>query len=70
MSFDDYRPLMLRPDRRGRICPIERVRTVVSRFFFEDRIEPLTQSELDAAHAHTEHAVEGAEHSAIEDTKH
>jgi ubiquinol-cytochrome c reductase cytochrome b subunit len=70
VSFEDYRPLMLRPNRRGRISPLERARSVMSRFFFEDRIEPVTKAELDAALRHTEHELhevaEADEHTPIE----
>ncbi len=68
VSFEEYRPLMLRPNKRGRISPIERVRAYVSRFFFEDRIEPVTKSELEAAQAHGHHEaieIEDAEHDAV-----
>ena len=36
---DAPRPLQLRPDERGRITVVERLRVRLSRFFFEDRIE-------------------------------
>ena len=48
VSFDSYEPLMLRPDARGRITIGNRVRATASRFFFEDRIEPVTETELQA----------------------
>ncbi|GAA1758949.1 cytochrome bc1 complex cytochrome b subunit [Agromyces humatus] len=38
-SVDTPRPLMLRPDERGRLTVAQRVRVRLSRFFFEDRIE-------------------------------
>jgi ubiquinol-cytochrome c reductase cytochrome b subunit len=50
VSFDDYKPLMIRPDKRGRILVTERVRAVLSRWFYEDRIAPVTKSELEASH--------------------
>ena len=46
VSFPDYEPLMIRPNSAGRISPTERVRAVASRWFFEDRIEPVTSTEL------------------------
>ncbi|HWS51113.1 MAG TPA: ubiquinol-cytochrome c reductase cytochrome b subunit [Microbacterium sp.] len=49
VSYEDYKPLMVRPDARGRISPLERVRAVVSRAFFEDRITPVTRTEIEAA---------------------
>ncbi|UDF14741.1 ubiquinol-cytochrome c reductase cytochrome b subunit [Antiquaquibacter oligotrophicus] len=50
VSYEDYKPLMIRPDSRGRITARQRVRSVLSRWFFEDRIEPVNQKELDAGH--------------------
>ena len=52
VSFDDYAPLMLRPNSRGRITVTQRVRAVLSRWFFEDRITPVTQGELEQQHSH------------------
>ena len=54
-SFNEYEPLMARPNEKGVITPIERARAAISGFFFEDRIAPVTPSELEAAHAHSEH---------------
>jgi ubiquinol-cytochrome c reductase cytochrome b subunit len=34
------------------------VRAAISRWFFEDRLTPVTQSELDAALAHQHHALD------------
>jgi ubiquinol-cytochrome c reductase cytochrome b subunit len=50
VSYADYKPLMIRPDSRGRITAAERVRAGLSRWFFEDRIEPVTQRELEHVH--------------------
>jgi ubiquinol-cytochrome c reductase cytochrome b subunit len=52
VSFNDYEPLMVRPNAAGRIPVSERARAVVSRWFFEDRIEPVTSTELEVAHHH------------------
>ena len=52
VDFDDYKPLMLRPNKRGRIPVTQRVRSVLSSWFFEDRIAPVTKSELEQQHAH------------------
>ena len=49
VSFDDYEPLMIRPNKRGRITVTQRVRAVLSRWFFEDRITPVTQRRARAA---------------------
>lgn len=47
VSFDEYQPLMVRPDDRGRITVRQRVRAGLSRWFFEDRIAPVTARELE-----------------------
>lgn len=52
VSYDDYQPLMLRPNKRGKITVSERARAVVSRWFFEDRIAPVSKSELEASKHH------------------
>jgi ubiquinol-cytochrome c reductase cytochrome b subunit len=41
VSFEDHAPLMLRPDARGRIRPLERLRVRLTRLFFEDRVRPV-----------------------------
>lgn len=48
VSFEEYQPLMVRPDARGRITARQRVRAGLSRWFFEDRIAPVTQRELES----------------------
>jgi len=50
VSFDDYAPLMVRPNAKGKITFGTKVRGVLTRWFFEDRIAPVTQKELEAAH--------------------
>lgn len=50
VSYQDYQPLMLRPNSRGRIPATEHIRAGLSRWFFEDRIAPVTQKEIDVAH--------------------
>ena len=47
VSYEEYQPLMVRPDARGRITARQRVRAGLSRWFFEDRIAPATQKELE-----------------------
>lgn len=50
VSYDDYKPLMIRPDARGRISAMERVRAVASAWFFEDRIAPVTKTDIEKSH--------------------
>jgi len=58
----DYQPLVVRPDDQGRITGGQRFRAAMSRWFFEDRLAPLTQTELEHADEHQRHAL--AEHGA------
>ena len=51
VSYEDYQPLMIRPDAKGRITNRQRLRAVTSRWFFEDRIEPVTTTELEKSHS-------------------
>jgi ubiquinol-cytochrome c reductase cytochrome b subunit len=48
-DFEDYAPLVLRPDESGAVPRLQRLRAALSRFFFEDRISPVSQTEIDAA---------------------
>lgn len=52
VSYTDYKPLMVRPDKHGRISIVQRARAAVSRLFFEDRIAPVTKSELESQSHH------------------
>ncbi len=48
-SFDTYEPVMVRPNAKGRITPGTHLRAAMTRWFFEDRISPVTRGELEAA---------------------
>jgi ubiquinol-cytochrome c reductase cytochrome b subunit len=50
VDFKDYQPTLARPNTQGKITISARIRAGLSRFYFEDRIAPVTQTELDAAH--------------------
>ena len=52
VSFTDYQPLMIRPDTRGRITASQRFRAALSRWFFEDRIAPVTTTEIERTESH------------------
>ena len=55
-NYVDQGPIMLRPNKDGRITGGMRFRAALSRWFFEDRIEPLTKTELEKAqHEHGHH---------------
>ncbi len=60
VSYNDYQPLMIRPGVDGKISSLQRVRASVSRWFFEDRIEPVSQTELEHSHGHGHAAVAGS----------
>jgi ubiquinol-cytochrome c reductase cytochrome b subunit len=49
VSFDDYAPIMLRPDKQGRITARARLRARMSSWFFQDRIAPVTRTEIEAS---------------------
>jgi len=53
VSYDDYAPLMVRPNSKGKITFSTKARAVLSRWFFEDRIAPVTKGEIEASkHGH------------------
>jgi ubiquinol-cytochrome c reductase cytochrome b subunit len=54
VAFDDFAPIMARPNARGKITVRARIRAGMSRWFFEDRVAPVTPTELKAAHKHGE----------------
>ncbi len=48
VSFDEYQPIMVRPNDKGKITVAQRMRAGLSRWFFEDRIAPVTMNELES----------------------
>jgi ubiquinol-cytochrome c reductase cytochrome b subunit len=70
VQYEAHRPLELPPavDENGVRRPgahFDGIRRRLSRFFFEDRVEPVTPHELEAAHEE-HHAVEGSDHAEAE----
>jgi ubiquinol-cytochrome c reductase cytochrome b subunit len=70
VQYEAHRPLELPPavDDNGVRRPGARfvgIRRRLSRFFFEDRVEPVTPVELEAAHEE-HHAIEGSDHADAE----
>ncbi len=61
IDFKSYSPTLARPNAEGKITLNARIRAAFSRFYFEDRIIPVTQTELDAAHHHHDEPAEIAE---------
>src|SRR5690606_28068801 len=57
-------PLVVRPNARGRIPWHQNLRAALSRWFFEDRLAPLTQAEIEAAVEHQHHTLD---HIAVEE---
>jgi ubiquinol-cytochrome c reductase cytochrome b subunit len=58
VDHEIYEPLVVRPNAKGRIPWHENLRASISRWFFEDRLSPVTQGELDAALAHQHHSLD------------
>ncbi len=58
VDFETNAPLVVRPNDKGRIPWHQNLRSAVSRWFFEDRLMPLTQAELDEARAHQHHTLD------------
>src|SRR5690606_22675429 len=52
VDYEDYKPLMIRPNAKGKITLNQRVRAVLTRWFFEDRISPVTKGELESGKHH------------------
>ncbi|TFD33290.1 cytochrome b [Cryobacterium cryoconiti] len=50
VSYNDYKPLMIRPNAKGKITVGQKARAGLSRWFFEDRIEPVSSTELERTH--------------------
>ncbi len=62
VAFDSPEVTPAQPDAKGKISRSEKRRGALSRFFFEDRVAPVTPAELEAAHHHEPHAeVEASE---------
>lgn len=55
IDVDNYEPLVVRPNAKGRIPWTENVRSALSRWFYEDRLSPLTQAEITEADSHQQH---------------
>jgi ubiquinol-cytochrome c reductase cytochrome b subunit len=49
LDFEEYKPLVVRPNDKGRITVGTRMRAGFSRWFFEDRVMPVDQKELEYA---------------------
>ncbi len=65
VDFKAYQPTLARPNAQGKITIRARIRAGLSRFFFEDRIMPVTGSELEAAQHDHGPAIESQETKAL-----
>jgi ubiquinol-cytochrome c reductase cytochrome b subunit len=65
VDFKAYQPTLARPNAQGKITIRARIRAGLSRFFFEDRIMPVTASELEAAQHDHGPAIESQETKAL-----
>lgn len=61
VDFKDYQPTLARPNADGRITLRSRLRAALSSWYFEDRITPVSLTELEAAQAHADHGPEAVE---------
>ncbi|HLT66678.1 MAG TPA: ubiquinol-cytochrome c reductase cytochrome b subunit [Microbacterium sp.] len=57
VADETFEPLVVRPNDKGRITARQKFRAALSRWFFEDRLQPLTNAEYKAALEHQEHAL-------------
>ena len=61
MSFESPAVLPAQPNAKGKVTPVEKLRGGLSKFFFTDRVLPVTPQELESAHhEHNEREVEGS----------
>ncbi|HWI31207.1 MAG TPA: ubiquinol-cytochrome c reductase cytochrome b subunit [Microbacterium sp.] len=67
VDVESYEPLIVRPNSQGRIPWYENVRASLSRWFFEDRLAPLSATELEAAVAHQHHSLDHIAHEEAEE---
>tara|TARA_B100002052_G_scaffold211358_1_gene193341 strand:+ start:614 stop:2488 length:1875 start_codon:yes stop_codon:yes gene_type:complete len=58
VDFETYEPLVVRPNSRGQIPWHQNFRASLSRWFFEDRLAPVTQAEVDEALSHQHHELD------------
>lgn len=62
VSFDSPESLPAQADVNGHVSKGEKGRAWASRFFFEDRVAPVTPAELHEAHSHGHHSEVAGEH--------
>ena len=55
VNYESHGVLPAEADANGHVTRTEKARGRLSRFFFEDRVAPVTPAELEAAHSHAHH---------------
>ena len=68
VDYKDYAPTLPRPNANGKITLRARLRSRLSRFYFQDRVSPATQTEIEE-NAHHAHELEEQVQKAIESSK-
>ena len=58
VDFKDYEPIMPRPNKKGKITVGTKLRSAISKIYFEDRIAPVSKAEYELAHAEHSPAIE------------
>ncbi len=51
VDFEEFKPMLARPNAQGKITLASRVRAALSSMYFEDRIAPVSKTEYELAHA-------------------
>ncbi|MGZ0711023.1 cytochrome bc1 complex cytochrome b subunit (plasmid) [Coraliomargarita sp. W4R53] len=62
VDVETYEPLVVRPNANGRIPWTENLRAPLTRWFFEDRLSPLTQADVEEARSHQHHTLDDMAH--------
>ncbi|MCJ8503403.1 ubiquinol-cytochrome c reductase cytochrome b subunit [Kocuria flava] len=60
VDYQDRQVIPAQPNGKGKITGTEKLRGRMSRWFFEDRVAPVTPAELEAAHHHHEAVTAGS----------
>ncbi|MGC3021241.1 MULTISPECIES: cytochrome b [unclassified Brevibacterium] len=63
-AFESPEYIPAQPNAEGKVTGMEKLRARLSRFFFEDRVAPVTKQELEASH-HSHDSVEGSSNNQL-----
>ena len=64
VGFESRRPLPAQPGKDGKVSGLEKQRAKLNKWFYEERVEPVTREELAEARAHGHHDAVEANHGA------